>query len=56
MAHVTLKPLGLRELHWHPNSGEWQYFIHGKGRMTLFHIRLRREPPISTPAISGTSP
>jgi oxalate decarboxylase len=37
MAHVTLKPGGLRELHWHPNSDEWQYFIHGKGRMTLFH-------------------
>lgn len=37
MAHVTLKPGGLRELHWHPNANEWQYFIQGKGRMTLFH-------------------
>lgn len=37
MAHVTLKPGGLRELHWHPNANEWQYFIAGKGRMTLFH-------------------
>jgi oxalate decarboxylase len=37
MAHVTLKPGGLRELHWHPNANEWQYFIRGKGRMTLFH-------------------
>jgi oxalate decarboxylase len=37
MAHVTLTPGGLRELHWHPNANEWQYFIHGKGRMTLFH-------------------
>lgn len=36
MAHVTLKPGGLRELHWHPNANEWQYFIQGKGRMTLF--------------------
>jgi oxalate decarboxylase len=36
-AHVTLKPGGLRELHWHPNANEWQYFIQGKGRMTLFH-------------------
>jgi oxalate decarboxylase len=37
MAHVTLKPGGLRELHWHPNASEWQYYIQGKGRMTLFH-------------------
>src|SRR5580700_2236430 len=33
---VTLKPGGLRELHWHPNSSEWQYWIAGKGRMTVF--------------------
>lgn len=37
MAYVTLKSGGLRELHWHPNANEWQYFIQGKGRMTLFH-------------------
>jgi hypothetical protein len=37
MAHVTLKPGGLRELHWHPNANEWQYFIQGGGRMTLFN-------------------
>jgi oxalate decarboxylase len=35
-AIVTLKPGGLRELHWHPNADEWQYYIHGKGRMTSF--------------------
>ena len=35
-ALVRLKPGGLRELHWHPNADEWQYFISGKGRMTLF--------------------
>jgi len=35
-AIVTLKPGGLRELHWHPNADEWQYYIQGKGRMTLF--------------------
>jgi oxalate decarboxylase len=39
MAHVTLKPGGLRELHWHPNANEWQYYIQGKARMTLFHNR-----------------
>jgi oxalate decarboxylase len=35
-AIVKLKPGGLRELHWHPNADEWQYFISGKGRMTVF--------------------
>jgi oxalate decarboxylase len=35
-AYVTVKPGGLRELHWHPNADEWQYYISGKGRMTLF--------------------
>jgi len=35
-AIVTLKPGGLRELHWHPNADEWQYYMTGKGRMTVF--------------------
>ena len=35
-AIVTLKPGGLRELHWHPNADEWQYYIAGKARMTTF--------------------
>jgi oxalate decarboxylase len=35
MAMVTLHPGGLRELHWHPNAAEWQYYIAGKGRMTV---------------------
>jgi oxalate decarboxylase len=34
---ITLKPGGLRELHWHPNASEWQYWIAGKGRMTVFN-------------------
>lgn len=34
-AMVTLKPGGLREMHWHPNVSEWQYWIQGKGRMTV---------------------
>jgi oxalate decarboxylase len=32
----TVKPGGIRELHWHPNADEWQYYIGGKGRMTVF--------------------
>ncbi len=35
-AIVRVKPGGLRELHWHPNADEWQYYIGGKGRMTVF--------------------
>jgi len=35
-AIVRLKPGGLRELHWHPQSDEWQYYVSGKGRMTVF--------------------
>ncbi len=35
-AVVTLKPGGLRELHWHPNADEWQYYVKGTGRMTIF--------------------
>jgi oxalate decarboxylase len=26
----------MRELHWHPNADEWQYYISGCGRMTVF--------------------
>ncbi len=35
-ALVTVKPGGMRELHWHPTASEWQYYISGKGRMTVF--------------------
>jgi len=35
-ALFTLKPGALRELHWHPNASEWQYYISGNGRMTVF--------------------
>jgi oxalate decarboxylase len=24
-------------MHWHPNADEWQYWIKGKGRMTVFN-------------------
>lgn len=40
-AIVTLKPGGLRELHWHPNEDEWQYYVSGKGRMTVFAAGAR---------------
>jgi len=31
-----IKPGAVRELHWHPNANEWQYYLQGKGRMTVF--------------------
>jgi oxalate decarboxylase len=35
-ALVELAPGGLREIHWHPNADEWQYYISGSGRMNVF--------------------
>ncbi|MET0653199.1 MAG: oxalate decarboxylase family bicupin [Hyphomicrobiaceae bacterium] len=35
-ALVEVAPGGLRELHWHPNTDEWQYYIEGKARMGVF--------------------
>ncbi|RMD42930.1 hypothetical protein DV735_g2179, partial [Chaetothyriales sp. CBS 134920] len=34
--YVTLKPGGLRELHWHPNAEEWLYFHSGEGKATVY--------------------
>jgi oxalate decarboxylase len=35
-ALVEVEPGGMRELHWHPNVDEWQYYISGQARMTVF--------------------
>jgi oxalate decarboxylase len=35
-ALVTVHPGGLREMHWHPNADEWQYYIKGEAEMTVF--------------------
>jgi oxalate decarboxylase len=35
-ALVEVEPGGIRELHWHPNTDEWQFYIEGEGRMTVF--------------------
>jgi len=42
---MNLKPGALRELHWHPHADEWQYYIRGRARMTVFgsHGRTRTE-------------
>jgi oxalate decarboxylase len=33
---VEVKPGGMREMHWHPNTEEWQYYIEGSARMGVF--------------------
>ncbi|MGG4456489.1 oxalate decarboxylase family bicupin [Brevibacillus porteri] len=35
-ALVEVLPGAMRELHWHPNNDEWQYYISGQARMTVF--------------------
>ncbi len=35
-ALVEVNPGGMRELHWHPNTDEWQYYIEGQARMGVF--------------------
>jgi len=35
-ALVEVEPGGMRELHWHPNTNEWQYYIDGQARMGVF--------------------
>ncbi|MCV3206484.1 oxalate decarboxylase family bicupin [Mesorhizobium sp. YC-39] len=35
-ALVEVEPGAMRELHWHPNTNEWQYYIQGQARMGVF--------------------
>ena len=35
-ALVEVEPGGMREMHWHPNASEWQYYIDGQARMGVF--------------------
>lgn len=35
-ALVELEPGAMREMHWHPTNDEWQYYISGEARMTVF--------------------
>ena len=35
-AMLIIKPGHMREVHWHPNASEWQYYIAGKARMTVY--------------------
>jgi len=33
---IELQPGALREMHWHPNADEWQYYLSGQAEMTVF--------------------
>jgi oxalate decarboxylase len=33
---VEVEPGSMREMHWHPNAEEWQYYIEGSARMGVF--------------------
>jgi oxalate decarboxylase len=35
-ARLEIEPGGMREMHWHQTSDEWQYYLAGRGRMTVF--------------------
>jgi oxalate decarboxylase len=35
-ALVEIEPGAIRELHWHNNTDEWQYYLQGHARMTVF--------------------
>jgi oxalate decarboxylase len=42
---MRLKPGAIRELHWHPNADEWQYYLGGRASMSVFgsHGRVRTD-------------
>ncbi|KAF4781989.1 oxalate decarboxylase family bicupin [Colletotrichum scovillei] len=35
-ALVVVQPGAMREIHWHTTSDEWNYFLQGSGRITIF--------------------
>ncbi len=55
-ALVKVRPGGLREMHWHPNADEWQYYISGNARMTVFASSGRARTMDFQPADVGYIP
>jgi oxalate decarboxylase len=53
---LRIKPGGLRELHWHPNADEWQYYIKGRARMTVFGSNGRARTDEFAPGDVGYAP
>jgi oxalate decarboxylase len=44
-ARMDLQPGAMQEMHWHPHADEWQYYVRGRSRITVFgsHGRVRTE-------------
>ena len=55
-ALVEVEPGGMRELHWHPNTDEWQYYISGQARMGVFAANGQARTFDFRAAMSATSP
>ena len=55
-ALMTIDPGALRALHWHPNADEWQYYIAGRARMTVFCAKGRSETVALGPGDVGYVP
>ena len=53
-ALVEVEPGGMRELHWHPNSDEWQYYIEGRRAWACSGRPARPAHSISRPMMSAT--
>lgn len=52
----TIKPGAMRQMHWHPNADEWQYWIKGRGRMTVFNAGPRAQTFDFGPGDVGVAP
>jgi oxalate decarboxylase len=52
-ALVSLRPGGLRELHWHPNADEWQYYIKGRAQVGVFAVGARAQTTNFSPGDIG---
>jgi oxalate decarboxylase len=53
---VRLNPGEIRELHWRPNMDEWQYYISGRARMTVFGSNGRARTEEFKPGDVGYAP
>jgi oxalate decarboxylase len=49
----TIAPGAVREMHWHPNADEWQYWMEGQGRMTVFDAGPRAQTADFNPGDIG---
>jgi oxalate decarboxylase len=52
----TIKPGALRRMHWHPNADEWQYWMKGTGRVTIFDAGPRAQTIDFKPGDVGVVP